>query len=334
MNEFLVSFQAKWRTLKNFAAHLSLRVREEALPQAAGSLTFTTILSIVPLATLILAIFTAFPIFKEAQLALENYFIENLLPKTVAATVTSYINLFASKARGMSLFGGAFLVISSLVMFFTIERALNLIWDTKPSPHWGKRLIAYWVALTIAPLVLGFSLYMYAQLMAATKGWGVSLSAALKWLFEWLPFLIAGAAWAYMFYRVPNKPVEKSHAVIGAVVATLLLWVLKALLTIYITKYANFKQLYGAFAVIPVLLIWLYLGWLAILFGAVLAASLPQWGAVKALPEVDTQTALKVLKFLLANPQLRSIESIAQAQHLSEKETQAILAHLSAADLI
>ncbi len=258
------------------------RMREERMAQAASSLTFTTLLALVPLVTVALAVFSTLPAFDALRKALEDYFIESLMPKPVASTVTQYLTMFAGKAKGLSLMSTLFLGASALALFASIERTLNGLWRAPTPSIFSRRWLIYLAALVFAPFLVGVGFYLVVQLFASLSGWaglGKGVASVSQWSLQWLPVALATSVWAIVFKTMPNTTVRWSHAWIGAMVSSFLLWVLKYLFVAYALKFGNFKQLYGAFSVIPVFLIWLYLGWLVTLFGATISAVLPRDGA-------------------------------------------------------
>ena len=271
------------------------RMREERMAQAASSLTFTTLLALVPVVTVALAVFSMLPAFDALRRTLEDYFIESLLPKPVAATVTQYLTLFAGKAKGLSLMSTAFLGVSALALFASIERTLNGLWRA-PTPNlWSRRWLVYLVALLFAPFLLGLGLFLVVQLFSSLVGLGRGIGTASKFTLQWLPVVLATAMWALVFKTMPNTAVRWSHAWVGAVISSALLWVLKYVFVTYLLKFGNFKQLYGAFSVIPVFLLWLYMGWLVTLFGATVSAVLPSAlpADLGASAEAVTQDAME-----------------------------------------
>jgi membrane protein len=321
---------AWWAGSRHFAAQMQARMVAERTTQTAGSLTFTTVLALVPLATVVLAVFTAFPAFDKLRLALENYFIESLMPKQVAGVVTAYLTLFAAKARNLSLMGAAFLVVTVVAMFLTIERSMNAIWQVPPRQH-GRgrwflgRVLSYWALLTVAPFVVGASFYATAQLIATTRGLGGGADELGKGVLFVLPVILSSGLWALVFRTLPNTQVRWVHALAGAVLSSILLAVLKELFVVYLAKYANFKELYGAFSVIPVLLIWLYLGWWVTLLGATFAAALPSWGTRHANPQGALQPLLAQLRVLRALSAQQASSQGAGALSLAQLQAQVFL---------
>lgn len=260
-----------------FTQRVIERMKQERLNQAAASLTFTTVLALVPLATVALAIFTAFPIFQNFRTALQDYFLEALMPAAISEQVMSFINNFAGKARGLTLLGALFLVVSALAMMLTMEATLNQIWQTRRSGKLLSRLVTYWGAITLGPMLVGISLYLTglaAASVASIRGLSLA-SSLLLWL---VPVMLSMLGWALVYKTVPHARVRWRHALMGALIAALLFELIKRGFAVYLTRFANFGQLYGAFAVVPIFLLWLFLCWLITLGGAVITAIAPSWG--------------------------------------------------------
>ena len=117
-----------WSETRDLLRFARRRLTEEKLPQVAGSLTFTTTLALVPLLTIVLAIFTTFPVFSNFRASLDAYFVQTLMPKGIANTIVSNLTQFASKATGLSAVGAVALIFTSAAMMGMIERVFNQIW--------------------------------------------------------------------------------------------------------------------------------------------------------------------------------------------------------------
>jgi membrane protein len=251
------------------------RMQSKRITQAASSLSFTTLLALVPLVTVALSLFVAVPSADNLQAALENYFIENLMPKPVANTVTKYLTLFSDKARGLSIMGFLFLCGSAISLFASIERTLNDLWQAPTPKLLNHRWLIYWAAVLFAPFLIGISFYLVVELFSNLRGFSRVFGKASPTGLHALAVFLATAMWASIFKIIPNTTVRWSHAWLGAVVSSSLLFLLKYLFVTYLLKLGNFKQLYGAFSVVPVFLLWVYGSWLATLFGATVSACLP-----------------------------------------------------------
>ena len=159
-----------WLEARDLMRFARKRLLDEKLPQVAGSLTFTTTLALVPLLTIVLAIFTTFPIFGQLRSALDHYFVQMVMPKAIANTITSNLTQFASKATGLSAVGAVALVLTTAAMIGMIERAFNQIWRVKRPRPLVQRVLIYWALVTLGPLLFGLSLTLTSQLFSATTG--------------------------------------------------------------------------------------------------------------------------------------------------------------------
>ncbi len=254
---------------------LRLRFREERLGQTAGSLTFTTLISLVPLITVMLALFTAFPIFSSFQQALEKYFLQSLIPANIARPVLAALTQFAAKANRLGLVGLVVLGVTALMVMLTIDRTLNRIWRVQRPRPFAQRVLVYWAALTLGPLLLGASLTLTSYAITPARAGWTGLPGGLSSLLTVLELLVLTLAVGGLFHYVPNTHVRWRHALLGGVFVALGFNLAKSLLALYVKQVPTYSTLYGAFATLPIFLIWLYLGWVIVLVGALLAANAP-----------------------------------------------------------
>ena len=254
---------------------LRLRFREDHLGLTASSLTFTTLISLVPLVTVMLALFTAFPMFSRFQGALQQYFLQALVPDNIAKPVLMALTQFAGKANKLGSAGLIFLGFSALALMFTIDRTLNAIWRVpKPRPL-AQRVLVYWAAITLGPLLLGASLSMTSYAVSASRGLVGELPGLLGWVLGLLQFVLLATGMAGLFRFVPNTHVRWWHAAAGGVFVALGFELAKRGLAWYVGMVPTYSMVYGAFATLPILLLWVYLGWVIVLLGAVIAAYAP-----------------------------------------------------------
>ena len=251
------------------------RFREDRLGLTAGSLTFTTLIALVPLVTVMLAVFTAFPMFAGFEAALEKYFLQNLVPDGIAKPVLRALTQFAVKARGVGAIGLALLFVTALALVLTIDRTLNAIWRVRQPRSLGRRVLLYWAALTLGPLALGMSLSLTSYVVSASRGLVSALPGGVGLLLEMMQFMLLAAATAGLFHYVPNTDVRWRHALAGGVFVALAFELAKKGLAWYLAAVPTFSAVYGAFATLPILLLWIYLGWVIMLLGAVIAAYAP-----------------------------------------------------------
>jgi len=254
---------------------LRLRFREDRLGLTASSLTFTTTIALVPLATVTLAIFTAFPMFARFQGALEKYFIQSLVPDNIAKPVLAALTQFAIKANRLGTLGLVVLVFTALALMLTIDRTLNAIWRVRQPRPIAQRVLVYWAAATLGPLLLGISLTMTSYAISASRGFVGALPGGVSLLLNVLEFLLLAGAIASLYHYVPNTPVRWAHAWAGGLFVSVGFELAKRGLGWYLGQVPSYSTIYGAFATVPIFLVWLYLGWLIVLFGAVIAAYAP-----------------------------------------------------------
>jgi membrane protein len=278
------------------------RASDERITQVASSLTFTSVLSMVPLLAVALALFTAFPLFRQFQGALEGYLVTNLMPPSVADNIMGYLNTFAQSASKLTAIGGIFLMFTAVSLMLTIDKALNEIWHVRKGRPLSQRVLIYWATLTLGPVLMGASLWATSFLIRESLGMVGKLPPPIGFVLSFLPMLLTGLAFSALFIVVPNRHVETRDAFTGGFAAAVVLEVMKEGFAFYLTRFPTYTVLYGAFATLPIFLIWVYMSWLVTLFGATLAASLPlirmgRW-ATKRRPGATFIDALAILRSL------------------------------------
>lgn len=293
-----------WRTT---VLTLRERFKEDHLGLTASSLTFTTIISIVPLFTVALAIFSVFPMFAKLQSGLQLWLIESLIPDNIARQVLSYLGQFASKASKIGWVGAAAFVVSALMLVLTIDGKLNAIWRVRETRSLTRRILIYWTILTLGPLLLGVSLSLSSYALTASRGWisgAKGLPGGVSLLLDVMEFVVLAFSMAAMYRFVPNTSVRWSHALLGGFFVATGIELAKRGLAWYLAQVPTISAVYGAFATVPILLIWIYVAWVVVLLGAVVAAYLPSLQAGIArrggTPGWDFQMALELLQALHA----------------------------------
>jgi membrane protein len=270
--------QQLWRDLSNFpwgntAAVLGERFREDRLGLTASSLTFTTTIAMVPFFTVALALFTVFPMFATMQGRVQRWLIESLIPDNIARQVLGYLNTFASKASGLGVAGLLVLLATAFALILTIDKTLNNIWRVRRPRPFAQRVLIYWAAITLGPLVLALSLSTTAYVFSISREWvGRGM---LKLVFDTFEFVLLAGGMASLYHYVPNPRVKWGHAWAGGFFVAATIEIAKRVLAYYLSLVPTYSVLYGAFATVPILLIWIYVAWVIVLLGAVIAAYLP-----------------------------------------------------------
>ncbi len=317
---------------------LRQRFREDHLALTAGSLTFTTLISLVPLVTVMLALFTAFPIFGRFQLALQQYLLQSLVPDNIAKPVLLSLTQFAGKASKLGSVGLIVLGITVLALMFTIDRTLNGIWRVpKPRPL-AQRVLVYWTALTLGPLLLGASLSLTSYAVSASRGVVQALPGGLSFLFGLLEFALLAGGVAGLYRYVPNTHVRWVHAWAGGLFVAIGFDLAKRALGWYVQSVPTYSAVYGAFATVPILLLWIYLSWLIVLLGAVVAAYAPSLALhVARLPDRPGERFALAVAVLKALVQARagetrglSVEALAGQIRIDPLHVEPVLRDLAA----
>jgi len=290
---------------KSTALTLRERFREDHLGLTASSLTFTSTMALVPLVTVALAVFTAFPMFSRFQDVLQKWLMESLIPDNIARQVLGYLTQFASQSTKLGGAGVALLLVTALALIMTIDHTLNSIWRVRTPRSFGQRLLVYWAALTVGPLLLGVSLSITSYAISASKGLVAVMPGEVPLLLDALQFFMLAGGMAALYHYVPNTRVRWAHAWAGGLFVSAAIELAKKLLTLYLSKVPTYSVLYGAFATVPILLIWIYTAWVIVLLGAVIAAYLPS-----LLQGVQPRGRSHGLQFQLAIEVLKQLEGV------------------------
>jgi membrane protein len=291
-----------WGETRDLVRFARRRLNEEKLPQVAGGLTFTTTLALVPLLTIVLAIFTTFPVFGHFRAALDTYFVQTVMPKAIANTISSNLTQFASKATKLSAVGGVALLFTSAAMIGMIERAFNQIWRVRRPRRLVQRVLIYWALVTLGPLLFGLSLTVTSQLFTATSGLTSAMPFVGAVFYTLLSVGLTTATYTLLYMTVPNRYVDWRDAVWGALVAAIAFEIAKRMFAVFIKQFPTYTLIYGALAALPLFLLWIYLSWMITLVGALIAAALPvvkyeRWWYQPA-PGGEFVDAMAILKVL------------------------------------
>lgn len=250
------------------------RFVEDRCLQTAGALAYTSVFALVPLTAAVLGILAAFPGFAGWRDQITTWVFENFVP-AAGSTVQGYITQFAESASKATAVGVLVLLFSAVSLMMSIEDAFNRIWRVQVARGATARFVIYWTALTLGPLLLvaalAISSYAFALPFIDVAEAQFSIKARVL---AALPFLIVWVAMIAAYVVIPNRSVRIAHAVIGALIAAVLFEAAKRGFALYATKYASYQQVYGALALVPIFIFWIYLSWIVVLLGASITASL------------------------------------------------------------
>lgn len=305
--------QNNLRDIQALVRLIATRFVRDRCAETAASLTFTTLLALVPMITIALTVFSAFPVFEDFSAQIKIYLLNNLMPENSGIIITQYMQQFADSATRLTAVGIVFLAVTAMMMMLTIDNAFNVIWQVSRPRPLIKRLVAYWAVLTLAPLLIGASLSLTSWLVGLSMGHGKYVSPLGIMVLKTLPILFATLAFTLLFRLVPNHYVPRAHALIGALVAAVVFETTSRIFGYFVSHFPTYKLVYGAFASVPIFLMWIYLSWLTILFGAVIASSLSHWRTPAAQgsgPATQLLDAMRVLQIMASGLQKGSVSTL------------------------
>lgn len=332
--------QKNWQDFLNFMRFIVMRFNQERCLQIAASLTFTTLLSLVPLITIALTMFSAFPVFENFSLEIKTYLLKNLMPEMAGKVITGYMQQFTESAMRLTAVGVVLLGVTAMMLMITIGQAFNTIWRVARPRPLLKRLVIYWAVLTLAPLLIGASLSLTSWLVGLSMGYARHVPIFGVGVLKILPVLLTTLAFAMLFRLMPNRYVPYPHAWIGAFVAALIFESMNRVFGYYISHFPTYKLVYGAFASVPIFLMWIYLSWLAILVGAIIAASLSHWRAPVARhlsPATQLLNTLRMLQIMangLQQGRVSTLQELSRSLHLGYDVLEKILEKLASANMV
>ena len=236
----------------------------------ASALAFTSLLAVVPLMSVGLAVFSSFPVFQGMADPLQNFIFENFVPST-GKVVQVYLQQFTAQVSKLSIWGAVFLIVTALLVMFTVEQAMNKIWRVNVSRRGVPAFLLYWAILSLTPVLLGLSLAASSYLFSMPLMMG---NQAPSFLLHWSPFLLSLIGFSFLYMVVPNCPVSIRHAFWGGLFAAVLFETAKQGFAYYLSHYNTYELLYGAFAAVPIFFFWIYWVWIITLLGAEISYAL------------------------------------------------------------
>lgn len=265
-------------------AYVARRFSRDSCPSVASALSYTSLLALVPLMAIGLAMFAAFPGFADMRDQMIRVVLENTAPG-VAVMIEDHLQSFIRNAGETTGAGVVGLAVTAILLINTIQTAFDRIWGGGRG-FTLRRFPVYWLLITAGPIVFGvaFGLSGYAFAMARSTGYS-GVSDALRILSYIMPFVLEAAGFTLFYWLIPTKPVRWMDAASGAVIAAILFEVLKRGFGFYLSFLGSYQTLYGALATLPIFLIWMYLAWLTVLFGAEVAAAMPEWRSGRRDPD-------------------------------------------------
>lgn len=276
------------------------RFREDNCLRVAASLSYTSMLALVPLLAIAFAIFGAFPAFDDIQREIRAFIFQNFVP-TAGDVVHDMVDGFLENTGKMSSFGAVGLALTAVLLLNTIESAFNTIWRVPEVRSPLMRVLAFWALLTLGPLLFGASLSVSSYLFTIAQSSGVEdVTGPLVRLASLVPLALAVAGLTLLYVVIPNRPVRWRHALAGGLIAGILFELLKKGFGLYVANFPSYQTIYGAFAALPIFLVWMYLCWSVVILGAVFTASMPGWRESRRQGQISLDSPATRLEVALA----------------------------------
>lgn len=325
--------------LPGFLRFVLRRWSEDRCPQIAASLAFTTLLALVPVFAIAVAAFSAAPFFEQAVVQVKVFLLLNLVPEIAGRIITVYMEQFAANAgrlTGLS-FAGLFVVVLATV--YTVDRSFNVIWRVRRARPFWVSVAGYVTLLTIFPVLVGLGVTVTAAVAALTADLAGIPAGAEATLARTAPVLVSAGTFFLVYRIAPHRAVAWRHAAAGGALAAVLFEAMKELFAHYIRAVPTYNLIYGAFAAVPIFLLWIYLSWLVVLFGAEFTAACAYWrGGLwrrAATPGLRLRDALEVGRRLVAarGGEAR-LETLGREAGLPLDELEEMLEQMVAAGLV
>jgi membrane protein len=266
-----------------FSLYALQRFNRDGCFGASGALSYTTLVSLVPLGVIGLGVLSAFPNLAGSREEMLQLLFRNFVPG-ISEQAAWWFQYFAGSAAQATAIGIVGTAVVGVLLLATVEDQLNALWRVTVPRPWVQRILAYWTLITMGPLLVGTSLTLSTYLNTAARRAGLDPDAIAQITSGWphlvarfLPFLLEWLACTLLYILIPNCAVRWRDATLGATVASLSIEILKIGFVIYIGSLSSYQTVYGAIATIPIFLLWMYISWMAVLLGAVVAANLPTW---------------------------------------------------------
>ncbi len=263
------SLKQHFKNQFDLISFIAKSVRKANLLQVSSSLSYTTLIAIVPVIAVALAIFSAFPAFDAIKQDLQDFVLQNFVP-SATDTVYQYVTSFVEATGKLTIWGVVGIAVTSILLLSTIENAFNNVFNVEKHRPMVSKILLYWTVLTLGPLLLGASFSLSSSFIKNHNYDYSYFSRMLPYCLMWLAVFIL-----YVF--VPNCKVPLKPALLGSFISSILFMILKSGFGAYVKAVTTYQTLYGALAVLPFFLVWMYVSWAVILLGAAITVAISEY---------------------------------------------------------
>jgi membrane protein len=277
--------------LATSAVQTALRALEgESVRLRAMGLTYISLFALVPALVVAFSVVQAFTGMDKISARVNEFLFENLAVGA-RATLEPYLQRFVQNAHLTSagIVGGALLVWSAVSLFSNVDRAVNDIWGVRRRRRLAAQAVIYWVGLTLGPLLLAASVMVGHSAREFLAGTGVRFLGTIA------SGLLTCAFFAVLYVIVPDTKVRLSAAAAGGLAAGIAWELAKWGYTFAVARFFRYHAIYGSVAAVPIFLLWLFVSWAILLFGARLAFVLQYASAVLRAPRAPSRTGNEIV---------------------------------------
>ena len=333
---------APFSRLRLLASFAWGRVREIEIFEVSSSMTLATLLSVVPVLALSVAVFAAFPAFAAQRQQLQDIILKSFLPTQYSEALVQYLGQFASHAAGLTIFGLAGLLITALLLVDKLFVTVNSLFKANARRPWAQRVLIYWAMITLGPICMAGSVLLMTQAVGSAVSMGGFAAHLRPLIFSVLQILLQAVSFTLLYKFIPFCRVRWRDAFVGGLFASLCGVIARTCFSVYV-NFGTLGAIYGVFAVLPVLIIWIYLAWILFFSGAALAATLPMLAAGRYmdlyLPGNSFLSAVVLLRKLASlslagKPAVLTAAALAREIDLYAQATDAVLKRLARAGYV
>lgn len=259
----------KFVVVSTLIRHSFQRFNDTGCSYRAAALSFTTLLSLIPLMTLGFSVLAKYHRFKKISIDIQDFIFSNFLASS-GKSIQVYLNNFVAQANQLSIISLLFLIITATMMMFTLEQTLNGIWKTDQRRHWTLTALLYWTALLLIPILIGFALFLSSHLIIPLMKLGIISKPFLILV----PFFLSIFSFTFLYTLVPHCAVPFRYGFIGALIASFLFEGAKYTFSLYLHYFPTYKIIYGTLSAFPLFLVWIYICWVITLVGSAISYTL------------------------------------------------------------
>jgi membrane protein len=257
------------RHVWDFVVHMMRRYADDGCQSTAAALTYQTLFAVVPLLTVMYAVFNSVEAFSNLAAEVEAFVFSNIVPENVV-NLQDYLHDFSTQAQSLGVPSLGFLGVTAFLMLFTIEKTFNEIWRVREPRHGFQRFLMYWAVLSLGPILVGMGFLISTYLLALPLITDVTMATGAL---GYVPIFLSASMFTLVYVAVPNCSVSFKHAVVGGLLVAIAFEMAKYLFGFVMSR-SSFEVIYGAFAAVPLFLLWIYISWSIVLMGAELVKAL------------------------------------------------------------